>query len=380
MSNFENIDLSLIEALKKQNISQPTKVQEAIIPKIIANLDLIVESETGSGKTLAYVLPLFEKYKNVIKENKVIILVPTYELAMQVFKQIEFISTNSNIKLHAASIIGDVDIDRQITKLKEKPEFIVGTPGRILKLIEKRKITAHLVKTIVIDEADRMLDRHNIEQVKAVIKTTQKDRQLLLFSASILDSTVHTAKEMMKSPELIRISEEVKVPSTIEHQFFVCERRDKIDVLRKVINIIKPKKSIIFTNKPEEIEEVTSKLIYNKISAESLYGENDKFDRKKTLSDFKEGKLNFLVASDIAARGIDIEDVDCVFNLTMSENPKDYLHRAGRTGRTGKSGLVISIVTSSELPILRKYQNAFNIEIKSKYMFKGIIRDSKFKL
>ncbi len=225
-----------------------------------------------------------------------------------------------------------------------------------------------------------MLDRHNIEQVKAVIKTTQKDRQLLLFSASILDSTVHTAKEMMKSPELIRISEEVKVPSTIEHQFFVCERRDKIDVLRKVINIIKPKKSIIFTNKPEEIEEVTSKLIYNKISAESLYGENDKFDRKKTLSDFKEGKLNFLVASDIAARGIDIEDVDCVFNLTMSENPKDYLHRAGRTGRTGKSGLVISIVTSSELPILRKYQNAFNIEIKSKYMFKGIIRDSKFKL
>lgn len=375
--NSLNMDPSLGTALGRQNITVPTQVQKAVIPEALKNKDLIVQSETGTGKTLAYLLPLFEKLDVSKKEMQALILVPTHELAMQIQRQIEGLSQNSGIKAVSTPIIGNVNIDRQIDKLKEKPHIIVGSPGRIMELIKKRKITAHTVKTIILDEADRLVDDNNLENVRLIIKSTLKDRQLMMFSASITKEAENRGKELMKEPEVIRLEEAAPVPATIQHLYFMAEQRDKIEVLRKLVRILNPQKAVVFINKSEENELLTAKLKYHGIKAESIHGANIKLDRKKTMEDFKTGKIQLLIASDIAARGLDIEGVTHVFNLNVPEDPKDYLHRVGRTGRKGKDGIAVSLVTERELNMLAACEKALKIEIALKYMYKGIIHDAK---
>ncbi len=370
------IDVSIINGLKKEKIETPTKVQEVVIEKIISNKDLIVQSETGSGKTLAYLLPLYEKMLPVEKGMKVLVLVPTHELAMQVHKQIQLLSKNSEINIISTTIFGDVNIERQIDKLKEKPQIIIGTTGRIVELIKKRKISAHTIKTIVVDEADKLLDQNNIEGVKAVIKCCMRDTQLLFFSASIPKLTIIEAEKLAKSPEIIKTTESFVVPTNIDHIYFLVERRDKIELLRKIAKCIKPKKAMVFINKVNDIEEVTQKLQYHQFKADCIHGSNDKKDRKKVIEDFKTGKLQFLVATDIAARGLHIEGVTTVIHLSIPEEPLDYLHRAGRAGRGQEKGLSISLVTKEELIRIKSYQKAFGINILPKKLYEGkIVRD-----
>jgi len=380
MTNFENLSLPLIDALAKETITEPTPVQTLVIPKILENKDLIVQSETGSGKTLAYLLPIYERLQPIKKEMQVIVLVPTHELAMQILKQCERLSQNSSYPVNAIAIIGNVNIQRQIEKLREKPQIIIGSCGRILELIKLKKIAAHTVKTIVVDEADKMMDKNNINDVKAVIKCTQRDRQLLLFSASIPKATIDTATELMKEPELIKTENNTSIPSQIQHYFFVTERRDKVEVLRKIAGILNPKKAMIFINHNDDIEKATDKLRYHGFTAECIFGDNVKTDRKKMMNDFKEGTLQFLIASDLAARGIHVDDVSCIFNMSMPEDPLDYLHRVGRTGRNGKVGTAISIVTQNELSLLKKYEKTFSIEFQGKDMYHGKIIDSELEL
>ena len=372
-----NMDPTLVMALEKQNITSPTDVQRKVIPEVLKNKDLVVQSETGTGKTLAYLLPLFEKLKAMNKEMQAIILTPTHELAIQVERQIEHLSQNSEIKLTSTPILGNVNIERQIIKLREKPNIIVGSPGRILELIKKKKIAAHTVKTIILDEADRLMDQNNVESIKAIIKSTLKERQLMMFSASITKETKDRAREIMKDPEFIKGSEEILVPTSIEHIYFVAEQRDKIEVLRKLVRIFNPQKAIVFVNTSNEIDIFTSKLKYHGLNAESIHGTNFKLDRKKAMEDFRSGKVQLLIASDIAARGIDIEGISHIFNMTMPEEPKDYLHRVGRTGRNGNTGIAVSILTDRELPLVRRYQNELNINLVEKDMYKGEIIDSR---
>ncbi|NJD04667.1 MAG: DEAD/DEAH box helicase [Ruminiclostridium sp.] len=372
---FDSLGLraTLIDALKKESITDPTDVQLKAIPQAMKNRDLIVQSETGTGKTLAFLLPLFEKLDFTKKEMQAIVLAPTHELAIQIIRQIERLSENSDLKANSAPIIGNVNIDRQIEKLKEKPHIIVGSPGRILELIKKKKISAHTVKTIVIDEADRLMDENNIESVKAVIKSTLKERQLMMFSASITNDTIAKASELMKEPDIIRSSQSATVPAQIEHCYFIAEERDKIEVLRKLIRIMDPPKAIAFVSQSKEIEIMAEKLKYHGIKAEGMHGANIKSDRKKTMEDFKAGRLQLLVSSDLAARGLHIEGITHIFNLNIPENAKDYLHRAGRTGRSGSAGTAVSIVTEKEIPLIRVYEKAFKIEIAARVMYRGEI-------
>lgn len=371
-----NMDESIAKALEKQNITVPTDVQRKVIPEVLKNKDLIVRSQTGTGKTLAYLIPIFEK----LKENNdlhTIILVPTHELAAQVHKQIEFLAQNSDIKARSALIIGNVNIDRQITKLKEKPQIIVGSAGRILELIKKRKITAHTVKSIIIDEADRLMLENTCEDVKAIIKTTLKERQLMMFSATISAQTVKKAEEIMKEPLYVEVEEVIAVPETIEHIYFVAEERDKIDTLRKLLRTINPERAIVFAGKSDEIEIILSKLLYHKFSVHAIHGANIKLDRKKALDDFKSGKVPILLASDIAARGLDISGVTHVFNLNVPEDPKAYVHRVGRTGRAGNSGMAVSIVSPKELSTIKSYKNALKINMAEKKLYEGKIVEPK---
>jgi superfamily II DNA/RNA helicase len=372
-----NLNPSLIKALEIEKITIPTEIQQKVIPIAMENKDIIAQSETGTGKTLAYLLPLFQKLDHLKREMQAIIMVPTHELAIQVQRQIERLSSNSEIKLKAAPIIGNVNIDRQIEKLKEKPHIIVGSPGRILELIKKKKIAAHTIKTIIIDEADRLMDDNNLETVKAVIKSTLKERQLMIFSATISKETIIKAKEIMKEPDLVRGEDKITVPDTIEHIYLITEQRDKIEVIRKLIRMLEPKKAVVFVNQNEEVETVKAKLNYHGLKAESIHGTNFKLDRKKTMEDFRSGRLQLLIASDIAARGLQIEGITHIFNMSIPEEAKDYLHRAGRTGRNGNTGISISVITERELPLIKMYEKNLNISIAFKDMYMGKLVDKR---
>ncbi|MDV3426819.1 MAG: DEAD/DEAH box helicase [Bacillota bacterium] len=377
--SFQDLGLNenLIKGLTKEEITAPTEIQTKAIPKLLENKDIIGQSETGSGKTLTYLLPIFQKIKWDKREMQAVILAPTHELVMQIDREIKLLAENSNTPVTSISIIGNVNIKRQIEKLREKPHILVGSAGRILELIKLRKINAQTVKTIVIDEGDKLLDENNIDQVKAVIKTTMKDRQLMIFSATIREETIDIAKNLMKLPEIIKIDEMSPVNQNIVHNYLTCEQRDKIVVLRKLIAALNPVRAIVFINKSDEIEITVSKLKFHKLNAYGIYGNAPKEERKKAMEDFRNGKLQILVASDLAARGLDIKDVTYIFNLDLPEDPKEYLHRAGRTGRCGENGIAITLVTEYEIPIIKRYEKAFNIKIEEKYLYKGNLLNGK---
>jgi ATP-dependent RNA helicase DeaD len=371
------LNLNLIEGLKKSNITDPTDIQIKTIPLALENKDIIGQSQTGSGKTLAYLLPIFQKIDSSKKEMQAIILAPTHELVMQIESEVKLLAENSLIPVTSTSIIGDVNKIRQIEKLREKPHIIVGSTGRIFELIKAKKINSQTVKTIVIDEGDRLFDDKNIGAVKDVIKTTMRDRQLMIFSATIGEKAIITAQSLMKEPEIIRIEDKLQVNSDITHQYIVVEQRDKMEMLRKLVAAAKPKKAIVFINRSEDTDITTMKLQYHNLKAYGIHGSATKEERKKAMEDFRSGKLQLLIASDIAARGLDIKDVTHIFNLDLPIETKDYLHRVGRTGRAGKQGTAIAIVTEKETSIIRKYERDFDISIQEIDVFKGNIVAAK---
>lgn len=367
------INESLIEGLKKQGIEEPTAIQSKAIPLGMENRDIIGQSQTGSGKTLAYLLPIFHKVDSSKREMQAIILAPTHELVMQIEKQIKTLAENSDVPVKSISIIGNVNIDRQIEKLREKPHIIVGSAGRILELIKRKKINAQTVKTIVIDEGDRLLDDNNIGVIKDVIKTTQRDRQLMVFSATINDRAMSISKELMKDAAVVKAEAKEKLNPNVEHIYFLTEQRDKIEMLRKLIAAMEPPKAIVFINKSDEIDITTNKLKFHKLNAAGIYGAAEKEERKKALEGFRGDKYQLLVASELAARGLDIQDVNYIFNLDLPEDPKEYLHRAGRTGRMGKQGLVVSIVTEREEIQIKRFESTFKLNIAKKEAYMGAI-------
>lgn len=371
--NESGINANLIEALNKAGITEPTDIQTKTIPLALENKDIIGESQTGSGKTLAYLLPIFQRLDASKKEMQAIILAPTHELVMQIEKEIKKLAENSGLPVTSAAIIGDVNIKRQVEKLRDKQHIIIGSTGRILELIKMKKISAHTIKTIVIDEADRLLDDKNSAAVKDVIKTTLRDRQLMAFSATISEKALNTAKALMKEPEFIRVEEKLQVNPDITHMYVAVEQRDKMEMLRKLVAAEKPKKAIIFINRSYDTDMTTSKLQHHNFKVYGIHGGATKEERKKAMEDFRSGKLQLLVASDIAARGLDITDVTHIFNLDLPVEAKDYLHRVGRTGRAGKKGTAISIVTEKEVSSLRRYAKEFDIEIQQVDVFKGDI-------
>ena len=369
------INAPLVEGLQKVGIEVPTGIQTQVIPLALLGKDIIGQSATGTGKTLAFLLPLFQRIDTTKREMQAMILAPTHELAIQILRQVEMLAKNSGLPVTSTSIIGNVNVARQIDKLKERPHILVGSSGRILELIQKKKITSQTIKTIVIDEADRLLDEKNLDSVKAVIKTTLRDRQIMLFSATITPETLEQGKRIMNEPEVLIAPDEIGNKPNITHLYFVAEQRDKIEVLRKIIALIDGERFLIFVNRSEAIETTAAKLVYHGVKAAGIHGSSFKGDRKKSLEDFRKGKIQVLVASDIAARGLDITDVNYLFNLDMPEDPQVYLHRVGRTGRAGKSGIAVSIIEKSELSVIHKLEKLFTIDIAAKYMANGKILD-----
>ncbi len=378
MSDFTGLGIneSLSTGLDKAGITTPTGIQAEVIPLALSGRDVIGQSATGTGKTLAYLLPLLQKIDAAKRETQAIILAPTHELAMQIYRQIETLAENAGLPVTAAPIIGQVNIARQIDMLKGKPHIIVGSGGRILELIQKRKINAQTIRTIIIDEADRLLDDMNWPTVKAVVKATMRDRQMLLFSATITPAALARAKELMRDPEFIVLKGQTDIPADISHMYFVCEQREKIEVLRKLAAHLNVEQALVFVNHSETIETTVMKLTYHGLTAAGISGTAVKADRQKALEDFRHGKVRFLIASDLAARGLDIPGVAHIFNLELAEDPQIYLHRVGRTGRAGRSGTAISIVTGKEAALLVKFAKVLKIAAAEKRLLRGRVVDS----
>ena len=376
-TSFEQLGLDkmLVMGLAKAAITIPTPVQAAVIPEALTGRDVIGHSATGTGKTLAYLLPLFQKIDSSKREVQGIVLAPTHELVMQIFRQAELLAQNSGIPVFTAAIIGEVNIARQIDKLKEKPHLLIGSAGRVLELIQKKKINAQTIKTIVLDEADRLLDDNNRAAVAAVIKTTQKDRQLLLFSATIPQETLVAAAQWLRDPVHAAIQNDSPLPSGITHVYFLAEARDKVVVLRKLLAGIQPERALVFVNTAPAIAETVAKLNFHGVAAAGLHGSANKAERQAAMQDYREGRVRILVASDLAARGLDIDGVDNVINLDLPETAQSYLHRAGRTGRAGASGSVFSIVDRGESRRIHSLRKSLRIAITEKQLSYGEVVD-----
>lgn len=325
--------------------------------------------QTGTGKTLAYLLPLLQGINPDSKAVQKLVLAPTQELAMQILREAERYGAHRGIR--AIGLIGGAAIKRQIDKLREHPHLVVGTPGRIRELIGLRKLKMHEVSTIILDEADQMFQLSGAGEVTKIVSSALRTRQLVMLSATIGPETRLLANREMKNPAEVGIDPGMMTAQSLEHHYVVCEERNKIDMLRRVIRHYKPDRAIVFVNATDDIAEVTAKLNHLGLPAAALYGDADKVTRANVLTRFRDGKLKVLVASDVAARGLDIENLTLVVSFDPAFDSEHYVHRAGRTGRMGKRGLSVTIVTEQQTFIMRKFARELDIQLDEREMAFG---------
>lgn len=369
-----NLNPKVIEGLKAQNITAPTPIQARTLPAFIEGYDIIAESYTGSGKTLAFVLPLFEKIDVTKNEMQAIILAPTHELVMQIHEQIRLLAQNSGIPVTSQPIMGEVNIETQIKKLKNKPHIIVGSAGRVLDLMERKKITAHTIKTVVLDEADNLLGQNQAGTIKRLLHMTKSERQLCIFSASITKQTLEVAKTFMPAPTIIQMAPKTSLNPNIEHMYIVGEKRDKFELLKKLLLATKVEKALIFVSQNTDVTTILEKLTYHGYKIASISGKVSKEERKNALMRFKKGEVQLLISSDLSARGLDVPDITHVFHFDMPLTAQDYLHRAGRTARGIASGTSVCITSPKELGAIRIYEREYNIKFAPITLVKGNIK------
>ena len=373
-SDIETISQGVSDYLSDNKIVDMTEIQRQTYKHIMDNRDIIACSSTGTGKTLAYLIPIINRLKSNTHNIQDVVLVPTAELAIQVNNTLKDIFAHMDNTFSSVALIGDVNISRQIDSIKSnKPAIIIGTPNRIHQLISNKKIKVHEVKTLVLDEADKLFDKTFIQDVEAIRKSLMKFTQVLLFSASV-DRKTRTNTLCFK-PIFININSNSgntsQIPSTIKHISVISDRRERIETLRKIIKAVKPEKAIIFVNSKYDLEESLQKLEYHHYNVASIAGNKDNSAKKAAIENFRSGKIQLLIATDIAARGLQIDNIDTVINVNLPEDNKEYIHRCGRCGRNGNTGTCISIITDNELNKIKLYQKVFHINIVTKKLYQG---------
>ena len=362
----------VVEGLAVESITTPLPIQEVAIPAILENKDFYLSAPTGTGKTLAYLLPLFEKMDSEKPALQTIVLAPTHELASQIHQQALRLSENSKINIRSLLLVGGANTKRQIEKLKKKPQLVVGSVGRVLELIRMKKLKISHLQAVVVDEADRMLDgksQHDLDQFYRLFSTMP---QLIFVSATQTDQILKTIKKWAPDLEQISVGTN-QINSNIQHIYFVVEEREKANLLRKIVRSINPQRALVFLHRNKAAALVRSKMQHYNISVGDLHGTHGKEARKKAIDQFRKGTLQLLIASDVAARGLDIKGVDCIFNYDVPANSQAYLHRAGRTGRAKESGIAISLVTPAEIRLIQRHEKALKIEMIEALIQDGIL-------
>ncbi|MBP1905659.1 superfamily II DNA/RNA helicase [Paenibacillus turicensis] len=371
LTTFAGLGISnvLVDKLADYGITTPSQVQAESIPAALEGKDILAQSQTGTGKTLAYLLPLLQRINPEEKGLQAIILAPTQELAMQIQREAE--NYGEPLGISSQPLIGGAAIKRQLEKLRLHPHLVVGTPGRIREIVALRKLKLHTVKMIVVDEVDQMFQLGGKAELEHILRGTLKERQLLFLSATINDEILQLAQRQMQNLVQIGIEPETKTAATLTHLYITCDGRDKVDYVRRLVRQSNTKRVIVFVNHVDRIAEVEAKLNYVNLEAGGLYGDADKTVRSLTLRRFREGKIEVLVASDIASRGLDIEELELVINFDPPIDSDHYVHRSGRTGRMGRKGTVISLVTPQEQFIMNKFAKELDIEIAARQLFDG---------
>lgn len=366
MINFGDLGLSrpVIQSISNMGFEEPTPIQEQTIPVAMTGRDLIGQAHTGTGKTAAFGIPLVEKIGVELDQIQAIVLTPTRELAVQVAEELNKVGQYKGIR--TLPIYGGQDINRQIRALSKKPHIIVGTPGRLMDHMRRRTLRLHQIEMVVIDEADEMLNMGFIEDIETILREIPKERQTLLFSATIPRPIQMLAQQFMKDPAMISIrSKEVTVPNT-EQYYMEVQEKQKFDVLCRMLDIQSPALAIIFGRTKRRVDELSEGLNKRGYSVEGIHGDLTQSKRDSVMRQFREGIIEILVATDVAARGLDISGVTHVYNFDIPQDPESYVHRIGRTGRVGQAGQAITFVTPREIDHLHAIENMTNKRIMRK--------------
>lgn len=362
--NFKNFDIGeeILKALEKLSYNNPSEVQEQVIPLALQGKDIVVKSQTGSGKTASFAIPICEKVE--LEENKpqVLVLTPTRELAIQVKEDINNIGRFKRIR--SVAVFGKEPISNQIRELKQRVHVIVGTPGRTLDHFKRGTIDLTNIKYLIIDEADEMLNMGFIEQVEGVISYLTKDRITMLFSATMPEEIEKLCHKYMINPINIEINPENLTVEKIKQIYYETENNKKINLLNKLIYTERPDSCIIFCNLKDNVEGLVQRLKSRDYSCDKLHGGMLQKDRIDTMQRFKRGEFKFLVATDVAARGIDVENITHIINYDIPMEKESYVHRIGRTGRAGKQGIAITFVSPNEYRFLQEIEEYAGLSIE----------------
>lgn len=364
LGKFEDLQLSsaTLKSLKRIGFEETTPIQEQTIPLSLEGKDIIGQAQTGTGKTAAFGIPLVEKINPRNKHIQSLVIAPTRELAIQVSEELYKIGYEKHV--HVLAVFGGQDISRQIRALKKNPAIIVGTPGRLLDHINRRTIKLQDIHTVVLDEADEMLNMGFIEDIEKILESVPDERQTLLFSATMPERIRQIAVKFMKDPETVRIkAKEMTVPQ-IDQYYIKVEEKDKFDALTRLLDYQSPDLAIVFGRTKRRVDEVSEALSIRGYTAEGIHGDLSQAKRLSVLRKFKEGSIDVLVATDVAARGLDISGVTHVYNFDIPQDPESYVHRIGRTGRAGNTGMAITFVSPREMGYLRTVEETTKKRMK----------------
>jgi len=360
--NELNISPEVLRAIEDMGFEEPTPIQQHSIPVILSGRDVTGQAQTGTGKTAAFAIPVIEKTEPAKCMVQTIILSPTRELTIQISEEF-----NRLLKYHedirVLPVYGGQPIERQIHELKKGVHIIIGTPGRVMDHLRRGTLSLSAIKTVVLDEADQMLEMGFREDMEEILSQAPGDRQTMLFSATMPKPILKISKSFQKKPEFVSINPgQLTVPS-IEQKYLEIREKDKLEVLCRLIDINSADLSMIFCNTKKRVDEVAGMLRSRGYFAEGLHGDMKQQQRDRVMGRFRRGSIDILIATDVAARGIDIDDIDVVYNYDVPQDVEYYVHRIGRTGRAGKSGASYTFVSPKEISKLRMIKKLAKVKI-----------------
>ena len=359
------LDGELVANLDSLGIREPSPIQAQAIPPALAGRDLVGLSQTGSGKTAAFGMPLIQKLNPTFKKAQALVICPTRELAVQVGKALaDFAKPLGSVRI--ATLYGGAAMDRQVSDLKRGAQIVVGTPGRIADHMRRGTFKADEVRFVVLDEADRMLDMGFRDEMVDLLKPLPEDRQTLFFSATMNKDVARLIERFSNEPEWIEVKQAAKTADTVEQSYFDLRWPSKAEVICRLLEMDTPRLAIVFCNTKKTVDECVETLQGQGFPADRIHGDMTQPMRERVLGRFRNGQISILIATDVAARGLDIDDVDLVINFDLPADPEDYVHRIGRTGRAGRSGRAVSLVARRETERLRRIERFAKLRIHEK--------------